>query len=255
MGLIIFYIIRLLSQDMVENFLNEPGVHRNQKGKTIIAHAEYDAQTRKLEVHIRDKQLHGPWMSYFPNQQLCDSGRMHQNLPDGEWKLYYPGGQLRAVRNYSANKYRYIQQDLQRRNNRNFRYAISRRAYANESVQQYFVHDFQQSDQSLSLMARINANLFSSGDFYNPPFTAALHHGRYLNYGSDGQLIDSGAYNNGLRHGYWLVRNQDEFIRGKYDQGNKTGQWRHFDSNGLLLYTEYFSVNGKRIHAHRFLNN
>ena len=252
MIVIIFYILTLFSQDLVESFLNEPGVHHDYKGRTIVMRADFDHDTRKFEVHIRDKQLHGPWLSFYRNKQLCDSGRMHQNLPDGEWKLYYPDGQLRAVRTYSAKKYRYIQQDLQRKNDRSFRYAISRRAFAKEPVQQYFVHDFQHSDKSLSLMARINSNTAAADNPYIPPFTAALHHGLYINYSSSGQLIDSGSYNNGLRHGYWLVRSEDEIIRGKYDQGNKTGQWRHFDSNGLLLYTEYFSVHGKKIHAHRF---
>src|SRR5690606_41627046 len=98
----------------------------------------------------------------------------------------------------------------------------------------------------------IDINTDSGTNNYISTFTKSLHHGLFINYNPDGNLIDSGSYVNGLKHGYWKTNSGNEIITGKYSHGSKIGQWKHFTPQGSLIYTEYYSRDGKLHHAHDF---
>jgi hypothetical protein len=64
-------------------------------------------------------------MSWYTPEQLCDSGRLTHNIPDGEWKSWYSNGQPRSVRTYSAFMLHRIKDEIPRRGTKAAFFAIT----------------------------------------------------------------------------------------------------------------------------------
>ena len=44
---------------------------------------------------IKKSRLQGVWKSFYQGGAVCDSGKFVKDVPDGEWKGWYPNGKLR----------------------------------------------------------------------------------------------------------------------------------------------------------------
>lgn len=240
----------------IESILYNPAVYKKQLSRHDVQAIGYrQAGPAHFIVHFRKEELHGDWQSFYNNRQRCDSGRFYRNLPTGEWRTWYPNGQLKTVRNYNAEKYQYIKADLQRNHPKDQRYAITRMAA--RRPERFFQPQHEgatNAGRPLSMLQKIQHNTSGDSNAYLPPFATCLHHGVFINYKEDGTVKDSGHYVNGLQHGLWKEEVPESNMQalGFYNHGVRQGQWKYYDAAGRLVYTERYKANGKRSDWHYF---
>ena len=211
-------------------------------------------------AHYKRNKLKGTWISRFDEDQLCDSGSLKNNIPDGVWKSWFPNGQLRFIRTYDAFKLQKAKQDIALRQSKRINSSIAEIAKKNLRVAYSFLHPdysfhtlaahperFSSFDGWLTLNERV-ANNIAQEAVYFPPFVECLHHGLYMNYFENGAVKDSGYYKNGLREGIWEEWVDDGATRsqGFYYRGHKVDTWKFFNKQGKLIYIRNFNRDGRK---------
>jgi antitoxin component YwqK of YwqJK toxin-antitoxin module len=240
----------------IESILYNPSVYKEQLSRNLIRAVGYGlAGQAHFIIHFRNEELHDTWQSFYGNNQRCDSGRLYRNLPTGEWKTWYPDGRLKTLRTYNAEKYQYIKADLQRNHPKDQRYAITRLGSSGSA--RHFQPQYDGTpgnSQPLPLLQKIQHNTSGTDNSgYLPPFANCLHHGAFVNYDADGNIKDSGHYENGLRHGLWKESvNGNMQAIGFYRHSVRQGQWKYYNAARRLVYTEQYNWNGKRKAWHYF---
>jgi antitoxin component YwqK of YwqJK toxin-antitoxin module len=232
-------------------------------GAVVGLSADGDTQ---FIAHYKRNKLKGDWISKFQNEQLCDSGTLKNNIPDGEWKSWYSNGNLRYVRTYDAFKLEKAKQDIALRASKASMSPLASIARKNVRVAYSFLHpdysfhtlaaqplNFSTSESWLTLNELV-ANNIAEESAYIPPFAECLHHGLYMNFYEDGNLKDSGYYKDGLREGIWEEWLDDGKIRsqGFYSGGHKVDTWKFYNNGGKLLYIKSFNRDGKEVNRKSF---
>ena len=214
---------------------------------------------RLYEGSVKNKKLHGNWTSWYQNGLICDSGKFVHGLPDGEWKHWDSEGKLVAVRTYNADKYQRINLEMYRYNPRHPSYPLSVLYHKNKNAAMQYLHSSYSFPHTvkriddLSLQQWVIANI-TPGNIYHPVYDQSLHHGLYLNYFSNGEVKDSGYYNNGLRHGIWIEKDNPSGIirQGNYVNGKKTREWKSYNKSGQLVEIVYYNNKGGVTRKKRF---
>jgi antitoxin component YwqK of YwqJK toxin-antitoxin module len=217
-------------------------------------------------AHYKRNKLKGNWISKFGHDQLCDSGNIKNNIPDGLWKSWYPNGNLRSVRTYDAFKLEKAKHDIPRRNSKSVNSSIAEIAKTNIMIAYSFLHpdysfhtlaahpvNFSSFNNWLTLNERV-ANNINPESFYFPPFAECLHHGLYMNFYENGAVKDSGYYKNGLREGIWEEWVNDGTTRstGFYSRGHKADTWKFYNRQGQLQYVRSYDRHGRETNRKSF---
>ncbi|RYY18992.1 MAG: hypothetical protein EOO04_22870, partial [Chitinophagaceae bacterium] len=242
---------------------NSASIVKAAPGTLVGLSASGDTQ---FVAHYKKNKLRGKWISKFDDDQLCDSGNIKNNIPDGLWKSWYPNGQLRFIRTYDAFKLEKAKQDIPRRHSKSVNSSIAEIAKKNLRIAYSFLHpdysfhtlaahpvDFSSFNGWLTLNERV-ANNINQETFYFPPFAECLHHGLYMNFYENGATKDSGYYKNGLREGIWEEWLDDGATRshGFYSRGHKVDTWKFYNQQGQLLYVRSFDRHGRETHRKSF---
>lgn len=237
--------------------------HRHQHLAAIIG---YTASGDTLFAGgYKRGRLHGTWMSWYTPHQLCDSGRLERNVPDGEWKSWYSNGQPRSVRTYNAYLLHRIKNEIPRRGGRATFFTVTDIAKTDPSYAwqlltpgySYVTLAANAANPHIptprALEDRVEQNVESSTLPYLPPFTECIHHGLYMNYYPTGNVKDSGFYNNGLREGVWEEWVGDGSMRstGAYHKGLKQDTWKYYTSSGRLIGIKTYNRKGREISSKR----
>ena len=215
---------------------------------------------RKLYIgNVKHKKLHGKWESWYQSGLLCDSGTLVSGLPDGEWKHWNENGQLVALRTYSADRFRRIQLELTRYTPRRVAYPLTVMYNKNRAAASKYLHSSYSFPHSIrriddqSLQQWVAANI-TPGNVYHPVFDRSLHHGLFMNFFSDGQVKDSGYYQNGLREGVWVHRESATGGRrmGAYKNGVRVKEWRYYTPSGKLAGMIFYDNKGRETRRRSF---
>ncbi len=208
---------------------------KNRNSGMIVA--EEEGRELFTTGYKRDN-LHGLWTSRYANNQLADSGQFHNNIPDGEWRSWYPNGQVRSIRTYNADKWYAVHSEVNRRNTKIYYHNLSK--LVGWDTRHY---------QTLTNGAASFATLPANGKKYQPPFKFCLHDGLFMNYYPNGVIKDSGHYKNGLRDGIWneYYTNGVLSATGFYLNGLKNSSWKYYSREATLtVLAEY--KKGKLVH-------
>ena len=209
----------------VEPVLVESWTENRDRKNNIVT--LYSTGGNKLaEASFKNLHLFGEWASYYTNTQPRDSGNFARNIPDGEWRTWYPNGNLRTIRHYNASKLGMMKNQLNNRNPKLEFYPLAMAAHKDRS---YFEHRTSARYSFKSIPA--------SGDSYDAPFAECLHDGLYMNFFPNGAVKDSGYYKDGLRDGVWVEWNDNQTVRttGFYINGEKHSGWKQESADGKLL--------------------
>lgn len=215
---------------------------------TII---ETNSDVKLFTAATRRGKLNGNWQSWYPNGHLCDSGKLVNNLPDGEWKHWDENGELIAVRHYSVIKFQRVADEIHYYHpKRNF-FRLSTLYQQNKQAALFHLsanYSFpgKRKARQTSLKELVQSNIIDYR-FYNPVFEQCLHEGAYINYFPGGAIKDSGNYRNGLKHGKWIHRESPEggYWQGNYHDGLKTKEWKLYDKAGKLTEIIVYDTHGK----------
>ena len=204
-----------------------------------------------LQTSVKNHALHGEWKSYYHAEQLMDMGTLVKGMPDGLWQSWYPNGQLKSVRNYSADLFVRIQQDVSLNHPKLSKFVITQRykqegnnvLYLLRSAYSYNRGNYALPHQPMELVKQNASDPFN----YHPPFNQSLHHGMYLNYFENGVVKDSGYYKEGLREGLWVHRAdvRSGTWKGMYKHGIRQKEWKYYNTTGRLLLIVFFNNKGE----------
>ena len=220
---------------------------------------EKDNDALLLSASVKQHKLHGSWQSFFSPAQKIDEGSLIKGVPDGLWQVWYPNGQLKAVRNYSASLFFSVKQDVELNHPKISRFALTERfkKEGNGVLKIFnstysFNHSIQSNPNTPAELVKYNRNI----EQYHPPFNNALHHGLYMNYFENGVVKDSGYYKEGLREGVWVHRTQSNggYWRGNYTHGVKTKDWKYYDYSGKLAILLFFDSEGNEVRRKEILS-
>jgi antitoxin component YwqK of YwqJK toxin-antitoxin module len=206
---------------------------------------------------VKHQRLNGSWVSFYPLAQKLDEGNLVKGVPDGTWKTWFPNGQLKSLRHYSADLFFKVKEDIELNHPKISRFVLTER-YKKEGEKILQVlsagYSFRVPKKSppsdLEMLVNQNGQL-SFG--YHPPFVNMLHHGLYVNYFENGNVQDSGYYKEGLRNGLWFHYLTDgTFWKGLYKNGNRINDWKYYSPEGKLLLFIHYNYRGEEEYRKKF---
>lgn len=220
--------------------------------------------------NYRKGQLNGQWTSWFNNRNVCDSGLLVDDLPDGTWKGWYANGNPRYILQFSARKLNALKDELIKQPKT--KYFILSQKSPEEATRHYnalLLFGHKPAENSSILMSKkVNLPSYSSESLryivaentdegnpvsYKAPFTEGLLHGQFTSFHSNGAIKETGLYLNGLREGIWEQYTlQKEKAVGTYRHGYRNGEWRYYNSQGKLLYWKRFDAKGRETEKFKF---
>jgi antitoxin component YwqK of YwqJK toxin-antitoxin module len=230
--------------------------HPREKEKELILY--HEDGSKKLMTFARGNSFHNKWQTWYADNFPCDEGNFKKGIPDGEWKVWYPGGQLKYLRTYNADLLITLKNEWVRQPRHSFypitaiaREDISRAAWYINS--RYSFYTTVPAPEGLPAAELLRHNTTTGNNSYIPPFSEGLLHGLYVNYFSSGRVKDSGYYKYGLREGDWMECTNDGSVtaKGFYLQGAKKGAWKYYRAKQLVLLKEY-DRSGKEIYSKSF---
>lgn len=202
---------------------------------------EFHEGSRLFSTNSKRSKLNGNWQSWYTAGHPCDSGRLVNNLPHGEWKFWDEKGVLKAIRTYDADKFSRVYEEIQRYNPRRSFYQIGAISQKNRLAALHYLrseYSFPLSREKKyfnSLRQLVQSNINGTYE-YQPVFTDCLHEGLYMNFFATGQVKDSGYYKDGLRHGKWEHYDAAGGNRweGAYQNGIRVKEWKLYNDDNRL---------------------
>jgi antitoxin component YwqK of YwqJK toxin-antitoxin module len=201
-------------------------------------------------TETRKGKLNGVWQSWYTNGNVCDSGKLVNNLPDGEWKHWNEKGELIAKRNYSASKFHRVADEMNRYHPKRHFYHLSTLYQQNKQAALFYMDAFYSfpgntKPKPATLKELVESNITDHNN-YRPVFEQCLHEGEFINYFPGGDLKDSGHYKDGLKQGKWIHRDSAEgYWQGTYEHGMKTKEWRYYDKAGKMITIIVYDARGR----------
>lgn len=227
------------------------------KQTALLIQADGPIEGRRSEktiftCHVKTNKLNGRWLSYHPNGQIMDSGYFIKGIPHGIWKVWDQEGHLLKVRQYDADLFFRMLEDLKTKHPKFQKFILTSR-YINEGEEALYclsasysfnntgINDF----TSLESLVSNNSQFIT---IYHPPFIYCLHNGLFINYNEKGNTTDSGYFRNGLREDIWIHDNVEtrSVEKGTYRKGNKYNIWKTYDYAGKLIRLSYYNEAGKK---------
>lgn len=211
---------------------------------------EHNEGNKLFATSRKNSKLNGIWQSWYGTGALCDSGRLVNNLPDGEWKHWNEKGELLAIRHYSADKFHRITDEMLRYNpKRSFFYLRELYQKNKQAAINYLdvAYSFPASRSVAihSLKQLVFSNI-SKSDNYRPVFEQCLQDGLYMNFFPGGAIKDSGYYKNGVRTGKWVHRDFADGLwqQGAYHNSIKVKEWKTYHKNNKLSEIIFYDGKG-----------
>jgi antitoxin component YwqK of YwqJK toxin-antitoxin module len=254
--------------------INSTDANRNKKGETLneIALGFSNSRDTQFVINYRRGKFNGQWTSWFKNRQVCDSGLLINDIPDGMWKGWYRNGNPRYILHFNERKLHGLKNELI--NQPKTKYFILAQKPVAEATRHYdarllFGHQSANS-QKFILSKQVNHASYSpkllqklvaentgegSSSTYTAPFTEGLLHGEFTSFYSGGGIKERGLYLNGLREGIWeeFTIHKEKSI-GTYRHGYRNGEWRYYDADNKLLYWKLFDAKGNETGRFIFAN-
>lgn len=205
---------------------------------------------RLFITSVKGAKLNGAWQSWYTTGLLCDSGRLVNNLPDGEWKHWNEKGELLAVRHYSVDKFQRVTDEMLRYNpKRSFFYLSELYQKDKQAAINYLdaAYSFpSRRSAPVHFLKQLVISNISKSDNYKPVFEQCLQDGLYMNFFPGGVIKDSGYYKNGVRTGKWIHRDSADgyWYQGAYQNNIKIKEWKCYDKNNKLLELIFFDNKG-----------
>lgn len=154
---------------------------------------------------------------------LTSQGLMDERgWQQGEWKEFYPTGEIRAQGAYLNGK---------RTGKWNF-------FYQNGKKEQTGSYNKNGKPEANWTWYYESGNTLREESFIN-----GLTEGEMREYTDSGKVITRGMYVEGEKEGFWFLEDGDERQEGNYKAGQRTGEWKWFYSNGKTAYKGEFIEN------------
>jgi len=213
---------------------------------------ESNGEQKLFTTETHKGKLNGIWKSWYANGNICDSGKLVNNLPDGEWKHWNEKGELIAIRNYSASKFHRVADEMKNYHPKRHFYHLSTLYQQNKSTALFYLdaaYSFpgKRKPKPATLKELVQSNITGHNN-YKPLFEQSLHEGLSINYFSNGIAKDSGYFKDGLKQGKWIYRDSAKgggYWQGNYQNGVRTKEWKYYDNAGKMITIIVYDAHGR----------
>lgn len=185
--------------------------------------ALYEDQTLKGTGPVQNARKQGAWKFYArgsAGKTLLIEGSFAADVPDGEWKEYYPSGKMRSLTEYKGGK-------IHGKRTRFYESGIgmSEEYYQNGLKQRKCLEFYENGNTKENSMWRNGQRNGATTTFY-----------------PTGKMKEMGVYLDGVPHGNWDLYDENGRIRsrGAYKAGKKTGVWQIYDEKGAKIKEEKY---------------
>jgi antitoxin component YwqK of YwqJK toxin-antitoxin module len=174
------------------------GIHRfyDEQGK-ITGGKIYDDTGDILSEGIINEEgsKEGEWKDYYPTGEVRGSGVYKNNQQSGKWSFFYRNGKKEQEGTYLRGLY---------------------------DGKWTWYYD--------------NGNIWREESYFN-----GREDGESVEYDIQGNIITKGEYINGEKEGPWFYKVNDHTEEGKYQTGLKSGIWKYYYDDGVLQFEGEFS--------------
>lgn len=187
---------------------------------------------------------------YYANGKLFYTGKInYRNLPSGEWKYYYPNGQLKSIGKYDGNgeyygtrtgKWKEYHENGQLSSKCKYKdnklIGKCKSYYENGNIKAIKYYNKYGDNDGVQKSYHKNGQVEEIKNFKDGSLT-----GKYVKYFEDGRIEEIGEYNDYDKIGEWKLYFKNGKIKelGSYKNGNKTGVWTETidsDSDSFIFY-------------------
>lgn len=163
----------------------------------------------------------GNWREYFPNGQLMAEGNYRTGKRTGKWTFYYEEGKIQQIGYFYKGSY-----------DKEWNwYLLTGKLFIREN----YYH------------GKLDGLVFQLQDNGDTLFTGQYVDGEKNGYWKifDGDVISKGKFSQGYRDGEWLEYNKDNnklIFKGNYSQGALNGKIYYYYNNGNLKRIEQYRL-------------
>ena len=201
--------------------LSFKGAYRN--GKPEGVHRKYDNEGNVIESRI-----------YNQGVLLFEGIVDEEGRRQGPWKEYYETGELKSEGSYKDNlkigKWNYY--------------------FRNGDIEQT-------GSYQRGLTNGVWTWYYTNGEVWREEeYLLGMEEGLSTEYSDSGTVIAKGNYVEGLRDGKWFFEIQDHREEGRFFEGERTGEWRHYylDENQLRFVGKFENDLENGTHIHYYAN-
>jgi len=214
---------------------------KEQEDINVEIRNNYDSQNRLISsgayrnnIPVGIHREYGPDGSVTAARIYNDIGRIiSEGIIDvegkrwGEWKDYYPDGNLRAVGSYTDNL-------------RSGKWTFY---FNNNNIEQKGEY-IKGKENGIWTWYYENGNIWREESYFS-----GKEDGDMVEYLEDGRIITRGDWVDGEREGEWYYRVGDHIEVGNYITGLRDGQWKYFYNDSTLKYEgNYYQGNADGKH-------
>jgi uncharacterized protein len=171
----------------------------------IVADAQFDPKTIKRDSVIgafdENNEKIGEWKYFYPDGQIHKVGNYFKGLKTGEWREYYQSSELWKIQYYENGKYTGVTKTFYRNGQLWYKSEIYEGEPEVHEVREYYEN---------GKLKEIGKEGFTTCSF-----------GRWKEFHPNGKLKSSGRYK-GCRE--------------------KVGKWKYYDEKGKLIASENFDM-------------
>jgi len=210
---------------------------------TMISFHVFSQET--LNKKDAEGRRQGQWVKMDSAGRKVYEGQFKDNIPQGTFKYYYPGGSVKAISVFSddgksTNTTTYFPNG---KKNAEGKYLNEKR----EGLWRFF----SEFDEKL-----VSEEMYTAGKKNGPAKTYfagttliemitwkdGVKDGSWIQYFDDGKVKLQSSYKNDLKDGSLVVfyPNGQKFNIGQYKNGYPDGQWLTYDLDGKLLSTDIY---------------
>lgn len=184
------------------------GIHRFFDTTGAVVNAIiYNEKGEKMSEGIVDEQgnRRGEWKDYYPTGEVRAQGNYRNNRKSGPWNYFYRNGRTEQTGNFLNGRY---------------------------DGQWVWYHE--------------DGSVWRDENYFN-----GREDGYSKEFDSDGNIISEGNYINGERDGPWIYKNGDHMEEGQFIIGLREGKWTYYYEDGSVKFEGNYLQglpNGKQIY-------
>ncbi len=190
----------------------------------------------------------GKWRKSYVSGVIKYEGQFRNDRPYGEFRYYHENSQIKAITKFSDDGI----------------IAYTESFHENGKPMAMGKYINQKRDSTWNFYSDIDGKIIAKEDYRKgklngksilfyvdsgkpaeiTEYKQGVKEGTYLKYFPDGKTMTEGLYHNDQLHGDFTVYYNDETIeiKGRYENGRKSGNWEYFTENGKPITEEQYKL-------------
>lgn len=184
----------------------------------------------------------GLWQKKQSNGRLIYEGQFKDNKPVGEWKRYHPGGQLKAIMEYSGDTAKTQLFDVWRKKVAEGNYVQQKK----EGIWKIYKQGRVVADEEFRNGEKngLSHRFYETGEVMEETvWKQGNKNGKYQVFYKNGEPYMQCKMKDNMRNGLFLVyfENGSQQLIGEYKNDLRHGEWKYQTEEGKTQYTLFYN--------------